>query len=44
MDLNKFLSKNKNREVVAIQGLGFVGAVMSLVVSVSQSKFRPPPN
>ena len=38
MDLNKFLSKNKNREVVAIQGLGFVGAVMSLVVSNSKKK------
>jgi len=38
MDLNKFLSKNKNREVVAIQGLGFVGAVMSLVVSNAKKK------
>lgn len=38
MDLNKFLRKNKNKEVVVIQGLGFVGAVMSLVVSNSKKK------
>lgn len=29
--IEKFLAKNKNKKVVVIQGLGFVGAVMSLV-------------
>tara|TARA_B100000989_G_scaffold298394_1_gene287489 strand:+ start:1175 stop:2599 length:1425 start_codon:yes stop_codon:yes gene_type:complete len=35
MDIKKFLKRNKNNDVVVIQGLGFVGAVMSLVVSNS---------
>ena len=39
MDIKKFLNKNNNnRDVVVVQGLGFVGAVMSLVVSNSSKK------
>ena len=38
MNIKKFLIKNKNKEVVVVQGLGFVGAVMSLVVSNSSKK------
>ena len=30
-NINDFLSNNKNKKVVVVQGLGFVGAVMSLV-------------
>ena len=37
MDLKKFLNKNKDRDIVVVQGLGFVGAVMSLVISNSSS-------
>lgn len=33
--LNKFISHNKDKPVVVIQGLGFVGAVMSLVCANS---------
>ena len=29
--IDNFLSKNKNKKIVVVQGLGFVGAVMSLV-------------
>ena len=29
--IQKFISKNKGKKVVVVQGLGFVGAVMSLV-------------
>ena len=29
--INAFLKKNKGKKVVVVQGLGFVGAVMSLV-------------
>ncbi len=29
--LQLFLKNNKNKEVIVIQGLGFVGSVMSLV-------------
>jgi len=32
-ELDKFLNANKNRKVVAVQGLGFVGAVMSIVIA-----------
>jgi len=32
-NINDFISKNKNKKVVVVQGLGFVGAVMSLVVA-----------
>lgn len=38
MDLKEFLIKNKNKDIVAVQGLGFVGAVMSLVVSNALEK------
>ena len=38
MDLKKFLNKNKDRDIVVVQGLGFVGAVMSLVISNSSKK------
>lgn len=31
--IDNFLEKNKNKKVVVIQGLGFVGAVMSLICS-----------
>jgi nucleotide sugar dehydrogenase len=34
-DLNKFLRKNNKRKIVVVQGLGFVGSVMSLVVANS---------
>ena len=29
--INQFLAKNKGKKVIVVQGLGFVGAVMSLV-------------
>ena len=38
MDLENFLHKNSNKEVVVVQGLDFVGAVMSLVVANSEKK------
>lgn len=41
MEIKEFLNKNKNyndKDVVVVQGLGFVGAVMSLVVSNSSKK------
>lgn len=38
MELKKFLKKNSDKEVVVVQGLGFVGAVMSIVVSNSEKK------
>lgn len=39
MEINEFLNKNNNnKDVVVVQGLGFVGAVMSLVVSNSSKK------
>tara|TARA_Y100000741_G_scaffold365141_1_gene359624 strand:- start:3655 stop:5145 length:1491 start_codon:yes stop_codon:yes gene_type:complete len=34
-NIDSFLNKNENKKVVVVQGLGFVGAVMSLVVSNS---------
>ena len=36
--LESFLSQNKGKKVVVVQGLGFVGAVMSLVCANSESK------
>ncbi len=33
LSLNSFIHKNGGKEVVVVQGLGFVGAVMSLVVA-----------
>ena len=33
MDLNLFLKNHSNKKIVLVQGLGFVGSVMSLVVS-----------
>jgi nucleotide sugar dehydrogenase len=38
MGINDFLKNNKNKDVVVVQGLGFVGAVMSLVVSNTLKK------
>ena len=39
MEIKEFLNKNNNKkDVVVVQGLGFVGAVMSLVVSNSSKK------
>lgn len=38
MKLKEFIKKNKNQDLVVVQGLGFVGAVMSLVVSNSSKK------
>ena len=39
MEIKKFLNKNNNcDDVVVVQGLGFVGAVMSLIVSNSTKK------
>ena len=38
MNLLKFIKKNNNKDIVVVQGLGFVGAVMSLVVSNSSKK------
>ena len=35
--IDKFLEYNKNKPVIVVQGLGFVGAVMSLVCANSQS-------
>lgn len=32
-NIDSFLSKNKDKKVVVVQGLGFVGAVMSLICS-----------
>ena len=39
MDVKNFLEINKNKEVVVVQGLGFVGAVMSLVVSNTEKDY-----
>jgi len=39
MEIKEFLNKNNNnKDVVVVQGLGFVGAVMSIVVSNSSKK------
>ena len=39
MEIKEFLNKNNNnKDVVVVQGLGFVGAVMSVVVSNSSKK------
>lgn len=39
MSIKEFLNKNnKNKDVVVVQGLGFVGSVMSLIVSNSSKK------
>ena len=39
MEVKEFLNKNNNnKDVVVVQGLGFVGAVMSIVVSNSSKK------
>ena len=32
--IDDFISKNKNKKVVVVQGLGFVGSVMSLVCAI----------
>jgi len=37
-DLQSFVGSNSNKKVIAIQGLGFVGAVMSLVCANSVSE------
>ncbi len=36
--IKKFLSKNKDKKVIAVQGLGFVGAVMALVCANSEKE------
>tara|TARA_B100000575_G_C23139248_1_gene662541 strand:- start:1515 stop:3017 length:1503 start_codon:yes stop_codon:yes gene_type:complete len=36
--INNFVSKNKNKKIIAVQGLGFVGSVMSIVCANSKSK------
>lgn len=36
--INNFLSKHSNKKVIAVQGLGFVGSVMSLVCANSISE------
>lgn len=36
ININKFLEKNKGKKVVVVQGLGFVGSVMSLVCCNSE--------
>lgn len=36
-ELKSFLEANKNKKIVAVQGLGFVGAVMSIVVANSEA-------
>ena len=35
VNLNKFINYNKGKKVIVVQGLGFVGAVMSLVCANS---------
>lgn len=37
--INNFLKNNKGKKVVAVQGLGFVGAAMSLVVANSKENY-----
>tara|TARA_Y100000768_G_scaffold374886_1_gene345091 strand:+ start:16784 stop:18283 length:1500 start_codon:yes stop_codon:yes gene_type:complete len=32
-NLNKFIESNNNKKIIAVQGLGFVGTVMSLVIA-----------
>ena len=36
-NINHFINLNKNKKIVAVQGLGFVGTVMSLVVANSDN-------
>ena len=38
-DLDKFLNSNKGKKVIVVQGLGFVGSVMSLVCTDSESDY-----
>ena len=33
MEFKEFLKVNKNKKIVGVQGLGFVGAIMSLVLT-----------
>ena len=37
-NINLFLEKNANKKVIVVQGLGFVGAVMSLVCANSEKE------
>ena len=37
-NIQEFLSRNKGKKVVVVQGLGFVGAVMSLVCANAMSE------
>ena len=37
-NIDQFIDSNRGKDVVVVQGLGFVGAVMSLVVSNSEKK------
>ena len=36
--IEKFVSQNKGKEIVVVQGLGFVGAVMSLICANALTK------
>ena len=38
-NIKSFLKKNKNKEIIVVQGLGFVGAVMSLVCANSETEY-----
>lgn len=37
-NIDKFITKNKNKKIVLVQGLGFVGSVMSIVCANSSSE------
>jgi len=39
-EIHSFLNNNPKRKVVLVQGLGFVGSVMSLVCANSQNKYN----
>ena len=38
-NIDNFLKLNKNKKIIVVQGLGFVGAVMSLVCANSESDY-----
>ena len=38
INIDLFLSTNKNKPVVAVQGLGFVGSAMSVAAGLSKNK------
>ena len=39
VEINSFLNNNSGKKIVAVQGLGFVGAAMSLVVANSKENY-----